>query len=167
MVFISGLISCDETPPVTPVLPDVIGCTVAGDITLDYTSIKGFLNILTGQVYQFQLSSTAKINNESYALVISIFPKNKDATSGFFTIVKPGDTSVKENYAYALFITGWDTPREVSYWANTGTIDLSEMQIGQVNQIIKGNFNFVATSNDTVTKTVTVSDGWIDYSRKY
>jgi hypothetical protein len=157
--------SCETEPPVTPVLPDVVGFKVRGDDSLDYVSIKGFISVLSGSINQFQFSSVATINNESYALVLSVFPNSKQDTSEVYKIVQPGDSSSKENYAYALFITGYNTNHEVEYWAFEGSVNLSITYIGKSINSLKGNFIFNATAKDTAIKQISVSDGWIDFTR--
>jgi len=164
--IIFGLCSCDEEPPVKPVLPDILGCNITGDLSLDYVSKKIALSKLTDFTYQFQFSSIATIDNESYALVISVFPKSTEDTSGVFTIVPRWDNSIKENYAIALFISGYRTNHAKEFWADSGTVELDRMFVGKALNIIHGNFNFYATTADTVEK-ITVSDGWVDYVRKY
>ncbi|MFH1050522.1 MAG: hypothetical protein V1779_06275 [bacterium] len=167
VLLILNLTACDTEPPVEPDAPVIIACNVSGDVTLDYKATKGVINILSGQVYQVQFSTKATINNESYAMLISVFPKNMIDTSGVFTVVEPGNNSVKENYAIVLFFTGYDTKNQKEFWGTSGTVDLSEMIIGKTKLFLKGNFNFEATYKGTDTMNVSVSEGWIDYYRKY
>lgn len=163
-LFLAFFSACDE-PPVDPVLPDVLGCNLTGEINLNYISKKVFFSVLSGNVNQYSLSSIATIDKVNYALTFSIFPKTHGDTSGVYSIIKPGNNTIKENYAYALFISGYKTDSPVEYWATEGSIILSYKYIGQSINSIKGTFNLVVKDPDTGIEKISVPDGWIDFTR--
>lgn len=169
-LLISSLIitACDSEPPVIT-YPDVVGFTMTGDLNLDYISKKGFIAIISGNQNQFQFSTDATINKRTYALVISIFRKNENDTTKSFTAYDPRNTSGKDSYAMISFMSDYgDQNNQRQFWAQSGNVDFSVMNIGLLETKIVGNFNFQAINvRGTDTLKVSVSNGWFNYKRQF
>jgi hypothetical protein len=168
LVISISIIACDSEPPVIN-YPNVVGFKMTGDINMDYISKKGFIAIISGNQNQFQFSTDATINKRSYALVISIFRKAENDTVKTFTVIDPRYTSDKDNYAMISFMSDYgDKTNQRQYWAQTGTVDFSVMNIGLIETKVVGTFNFDATNvRGTDTLKVSVTDGWFNYKRQF
>ena len=156
------IISCDETPPVEPEPDPVMGCKVEGEITVNYSSGKGFIGIIQNEVFQYYFSSYKIINGREYGLLISLFPENPADTSGVFPIVSQYDPPDSGNYAYAAFVVDNEKPTEIQFWAESGSLDISFVSLGKKNNKIVGTFSFNALDKATKQKSITVTDGWVN-----
>lgn len=168
LVISITLFACDSEPPVIN-YPDVVGFKLTGDLNIDYISKKGFIAIISGNQNQFQFSTDATINKRSYALVISVFRKSEDDTTKTFTVYDPRYTSGKDSYAMISFMSDYgDKTNQRQYWAQTGEVDFSVMNIGLIETKIVGTFNFYAINvRGTDTLKVSVTDGWFNYKRQF
>jgi hypothetical protein len=159
MVFI---IACDETPPVEPEPDPVMGCKVEGEITVNYSSGKGFIGILQNEVFQYYFSSYKVIDGKEYGLLISLFPENPADTIGVFPIVPQDNSPDSGNYAYAAFVIHNQKPGEIQFWAESGRLDISFVSLGKKNNKIVGTFSFTALDKATKQKSISVTDGWVN-----
>ncbi len=163
-----ALIACNNEPPVNPVYPPVITCTVRGDVNVDYSSIKGFIGVnqqFKGK--QLFFSSIAKIDGQNYDILISLFFKDTIATTGEFSIRKPDiNDSLNDLHAWAAFSVGLEGDNRTEFWADSGLATIEIMDMESQPHRIKGTFYFVAYDT-TNTKKIIVSDGLVDLKKYF
>lgn len=162
LVFLSA---CKTDPPISPVFPDVMGCTISGDISLDFVSNRGFISTIQSERLQYQFSSIAKIENVEHAMVVSIFLESEEVKYGIFPIRSASDTNDSGTYAYAVFLRNYGRQDLIEYWADSGNVELDTIIIGDNRNHVKGFFNFEAVDKQS-GKRVTISNGWVDMERK-
>ncbi|MFC2130299.1 hypothetical protein ACFLSQ_02580 [Bacteroidota bacterium] len=158
--------SCDTTPPVKPPPPDTMGCTVTGDVSVNYISKNGVMNKNSGpfQLDQFAFSSYANIDGESYDLWISIFFDELTEMPMTFPVVMRNDT-MQYNQSWIAFVVGINSKNKMEFWADSGTVYIDSLILGVSRNYIKARFNCRAA--DTSSKEIVISEGWAEINRKF
>lgn len=163
-----ALIACNDEPPVQPVYPPVITCSVSGDVNVNYTSIKGFIGVnkqFKGK--QLFFSSLAKIDGIDYDILISLFFKDTIPTVGEFPVrMQNINDSLNDLHAWAAFSVGLEGDNRTEYWADTGLVVINIMEMETQPHRIIGTFNFVAHDSSN-TKKIIVSDGNVNLNKNF
>ena len=167
MILILISSSCDTTPPVKPIPPDNMGCTVTGDISVNYSSKNGVMNKNSGpfQLDQFAFSSYANIDGETYDLWVSIFFDELTEMPMTFPVVMKNDT-MQYDQAWIAFVVGMNSKNKLEFWADSGTVYIDSLIPGVSRNYIKARFNCWAAEPNS-SKEIVISEGWAEIDRKF
>ncbi len=169
-MFVTPLLftsSCNDEPPVTPEPQPDMGCKVEGDININYESAKGFIGSSSDDRFQLFFSSYQVIDGIEYGLIISLFPENITDTSGTFPIIHYSDDKPTGNFSWAAFVVNNGKPNEIQFWADSGQVNMSRINIGKKTNRLKGTFYFRAYEKYNKSKMINVTDGWVDLEQKF
>jgi len=160
--------SCDTEPPVTPVLPDVVGCSVTGDIIVSYTSKKGNIQKNIDSNFprsQFQIGTYSDMAGHSYDIVISVFFDSTLKAPYSIPVVAAND-SIKFNQAWIVFVMDIKAKNRRDFWADSGTVYIDSLSLGNNRNFVKARYNCTATER-TTQKTIQITNGWANIDRKF
>jgi hypothetical protein len=167
MASIILFVSCDPDPPTEPEGPVVTKCTVSGDISVDFSVKKGWINLVSYDTLQgINFSAIAISGSKTYDLAFSIFPENLKDTSGIFHIDSSLNMNHTGNWAIVGFTVDNEKPTEMNYYPVSGVFNIEKLYIGKKYNAIKGTFNFIARDSSG-TREIQVSDGWVDLLKGY
>lgn len=168
-IVLAALTSCKTEPPVDPVLPDIMGCSVTGDVLINYTSKKGNIQKNIDNLFprrQYQFSSYATIEGHPYNIVVSIF-FDSTLTAPYSVPVEAKNDSITFNQAWIAFVVDInDTKNKLEYWAESGTVYIDSLILGGSRNFVKARYNCSAVERNS-KKTIQITDGWAYINRQF